>query len=187
MLWRIRIRQKWLPIGSRQCVNAPARGFGCDSESRLYSCSWISRHSRVPRTQPLWRTRLDAAAARPGRVPAISVVPGCKLSSADGGQVHGDHSADRLRPCLRPSALHRRVDRGDGCSRLVPSRDHAVEAACLQAIVAGHSSRCNESPRPRTALAYRLCSLALLLGCAARNRLSSSGESLDRPIVSVTC
>jgi hypothetical protein len=122
-----------------------------------------------------------------GPDPAIAVVPGCKLSSADGGQVHGDHSADRLRPCLRPSALHRRVDRGDGCSRLVPSRDHAVEAACLQAIVAGHFFRCNESPRPRTALAYRLCSLALLLGCAARNRLSSSGESLDRPIVSVTC
>src|SRR5262249_19810826 len=46
-----------------------------------------------------------------------------------------DHSADPLRPCLRPRTLHRRMDRGDGCSRLVPRTDRAAEAAPLQTVV----------------------------------------------------
>src|SRR5262249_26590408 len=86
-------------------------------------------------SQLLSRTGVDAAAARPGRVAAIAVVPGCNFSSTDAGHAHGDHSADRPRPCLRPGTLHRRMDRGDRCSRLVPGRDHAAEAAPLKAVV----------------------------------------------------
>src|SRR6516225_9213055 len=86
-------------------------------------------------SQLLSRTGVDAATARPGRVAAIAVVPGCNSSSTDSGHAHGDHSADRLRPCLRPGTLHRRMDRGYRCSRLVPGRDHAAEAAPLKAVV----------------------------------------------------
>jgi hypothetical protein len=85
-------------------------------------------------SQPLSRTGVDATAARPGRVAAIAVVPGCNSSSADGGHVHGDGSAERLWPRLRPGALHRCMIRRDGCSRLVPRRDHTADAASLQAL-----------------------------------------------------
>src|SRR5262249_18201024 len=85
-------------------------------------------------SQLLSRAGLDAAAARPGRIAAIAMAPGRNATSADGGQVHGDGSADRLRPCLRPGALYRCMDRGNRCSRPVPGRDYTAEAALLQAV-----------------------------------------------------
>src|SRR5262245_17980555 len=93
-------------------------------------------------SQLLSRTGLDAAAARPGRIAAIAMVPGCNASSADGGQVHGDDSTDRLRSCLRPGALYRRMDRGNRCSRPVRGRDYAAEAALLQAVA--RNAKCRE-------------------------------------------
>src|SRR5262245_65918595 len=85
-------------------------------------------------SQLLSRTGLDAAAARPGRIAAIAMVPGCNASSADGGQVHGDDSTDRLRSCLRPGALYPRMDRGKRCWRPVRGRDEAAEGALLPAV-----------------------------------------------------
>src|SRR5262249_32319475 len=85
-------------------------------------------------SQLLSRAGLDAAAAWPGRIAAIAMVPGRHASSADGGQVHGDGSTDRLRSCLRPGALYRRMDRGDRCSRPVPGRDCTAEATLIQAV-----------------------------------------------------
>src|SRR5262245_22805426 len=93
-------------------------------------------------SQLLSRTGLDAAAARPGRIAAIAMVSGRNASSADGGQVHGDGSTDRLRPCLRPGALYRRMDRGNRCSRPVPGRDYSAEAAPLQAVA--RNAKCRE-------------------------------------------
>src|SRR5262245_24520929 len=93
-------------------------------------------------SQLLSRTGLDAAAARPGRIAAIAMVPGCDASSAHGGQVLGEDRTDRLRACLRPGALYRRVDRGNRCSRPVPGRDYAAEAAPLQAVA---RERCSTS------------------------------------------
>src|SRR5262249_9164502 len=84
--------------------------------------------------QLLSRTGLDAATARLGRVAAIAVVPGGDSASTGAGHARGNHSADRPRPCLRPRALHRRMDGGDRCSRLVPEGDHVAEAASLQVL-----------------------------------------------------
>src|SRR5262249_19060 len=100
-------------------------------------------------SQLLSRTGLDAAAARPGRIAAIAMVPGCNGSSADGGQVHGDGSTDRLRPCLRAGALYRRMDRGNRCSRPVPGRDYSAEAAPLQALA---RERCSNTATAETDL-----------------------------------
>ena len=84
------------------------------------------------------------SAARPGRVAGITVVSGCDSSSIDPGHAHGDHIAGRLRPCLRPGALHRRMDRGDGCSQLVARRSRATEAIPLQEAV--RRDRCSDHP-----------------------------------------
>src|SRR5262249_2577043 len=84
----------------------------------------------------LSRNELDAAAARPGRFAAIAVVPSNDSASTGAGHAHGDHRADRPRPCLRTGALHRRMDAGDRCPRLVLRRDHAAEAAPLKALKA---------------------------------------------------
>src|SRR5262245_11670349 len=98
-------------------------------------------------SQLLSRTGLDAAAARPGRIAAIAMVPGCNFSSADGGQVLGDDSTDRLRSCLRTGALYRRMDRGNRCSRPVPRRDYTAEAALLQAVA---RERCSNASAAAT-------------------------------------
>src|SRR5262245_27442529 len=98
-------------------------------------------------SQLLSRTGLDAAAAWPGRIAAIAMVPGCNASSADGGQVLGDDSTDRLRSCLRPGALYRRMDRGNRCSRPVPRRDCAAEATLLQAVA---RERCSTAATAET-------------------------------------
>jgi hypothetical protein len=69
-------------------------------------------------SQPLSGAGPDAAAPRPGRLAAIALVPGRNSFPIDAGHVHGNRGADRLRPCLRLGGLHRRMDRGEGCSRL---------------------------------------------------------------------
>src|SRR5262249_41210015 len=72
--------------------------------------------------------------ARPRRVAAIAVVSGRDASSTGGGHAPGVYGANRLRPCLRPGTLYRRMDRGDRCSQLVRARDRAAEGASLAAV-----------------------------------------------------
>ena len=73
--------------------------------------------------------------------------------------------AGRLRPCLRPGALHRRMDRGDGCSQLVARRSRATEAIPFQEAV--RRDRCSDHP------SWRPCDSALsviLSGAAGARR-----------------
>src|SRR5262245_12771235 len=69
------------------------------------------------------------------------MVPCHNFSSAGSGQVHGNRRAYWPRPCLRPGTLHRGLDTGDGRSWLVPGRDHAAEAAPLQAVAGQRCTR----------------------------------------------
>ena len=105
---------------------------GADADRLSPICERSGDLLRV--SQSLSCTGLDAAAARPGCIAAIPVVSGHNFSSAGCGQVHGNLSADRLRPCLRTGALCRRMDRLNRCARLVGRADRAAEAAPLQAV-----------------------------------------------------
>jgi len=85
-------------------TSAPNAAWGGDADRLSPVCKRPGDLLRVP--QSLSRTGLDEAAAWPGRVATIAVVPDRNSSSAGSGQVHGNISADWPRPCLRPGALH---------------------------------------------------------------------------------
>jgi hypothetical protein len=97
--------------GFRPIMNAPLLPL---------SCCRSSLSMLMPGAAPaLAAAGPSSAGSRRTGLGAIAVVPGGNSPSTDAGHAHGDHSADRLRPWVCFGALHQRMDRSDGCSRLV--------------------------------------------------------------------